>query len=496
MFAVILIFFMIFLGPFIIHFQDIGVKLHFSTQDLFIHFFYAIMTCAVFIWYSRHMTKKRRSAEDDLQTLLNTLECGVVKIIFDGELKRKALWANEGFYKLTGSTREEYAKEESSGNPSNVLHPDDIKPVFDAFHQHVLHRTNFYLEYRVLHKKGHIVWLGVQAVYVGEERGFPVFLCVMIDITERKNMEERAEWELKRNQAINAVSGELLFEYDGGRDELRFFGGYEAILGQNFAQVPNFIGKLKEQELVHSDDIDVVRQLFLDMADGPVQAHAVKKKFRLRCRAGDYCWFLPYLTAIADKKNETVSIGKLMDFHDITLRMDSLGKKAESDSMTGLLNKAATRKYIEHRLRTAPDGSYAFVLLDIDHFKAFNDNEGHMFGDKVIITVSSLLKKTFRATDIIGRFGGDEFLVLLCDVTPEAALFLMDRYVEALRATGIHTSGRRLSNSIGISFAPRDGRDFESLFSAADKAVYKAKSLGRDCIVTTEPRPEKTFLHP
>ena len=88
MFAVILIFFMIFLGPFIIHFQDIGVKLHFSTQDLFIHFFYAIMTCAVFIWYSRHMTKKRRSAEDDLQTLLNTLECGVVKIIFDGELKR------------------------------------------------------------------------------------------------------------------------------------------------------------------------------------------------------------------------------------------------------------------------------------------------------------------------------------------------------------------------------------------------------------------------
>ena len=121
-------------------------------------------------------------------------------------------------------------------------------------------------------------------------------------------------------------------------------------------------------------------------------------------------------------------------------------------------------------------------MLDVDHFKQINDNFGHMVGDRVLYKVGHLLKSSFREDDIIGRVGGDEFLIFMKGVTSEK--FVIQRmeslrqYFHELPVAEIKDS--ILTCSIGAAFMPKDGTTFNSLYKHADEALYRTKRNGRD----------------
>jgi diguanylate cyclase (GGDEF)-like protein len=131
------------------------------------------------------------------------------------------------------------------------------------------------------------------------------------------------------------------------------------------------------------------------------------------------------------------------------------------------------------------------VFLDLDHFKAINDTLGHGAGDNALQETGEVIKSSVRAIDTVGRWGGEEFVALLPDTDPAAALVAAERIraaIAAHRYDSVH--GARLTCSVGVATRPDDGTDRDSLLASADRAMYAAKHLGRNRVIAAgdEPR--------
>lgn len=162
-------------------------------------------------------------------------------------------------------------------------------------------------------------------------------------------------------------------------------------------------------------------------------------------------------------------------------REQELSDKARRDTFTGLYNKTATTELINSSLENPRHELYAFFIMDIDDFKTVNDRFGHDVGDKVINLFADNLKSQFRTYDIIGRIGGDEFAVFLPIPGHEWLKDKAAAVVKSLSREYVFDSQIcKTSVSMGISVAPSDGADFETLYVAADKALYHTKSEGKN----------------
>ncbi len=161
---------------------------------------------------------------------------------------------------------------------------------------------------------------------------------------------------------------------------------------------------------------------------------------------------------------------------------DSYRQDAEVDKLTGLLNKATFERMCRGKITENKMGTFTtLIVIDLDHFKEVNDTLGHQAGDAVLHDFGEVLRKLFRPTDLVGRFGGDEFVVLLNDIPgKEIAIQKAKRIVEAACATRTGSDTVKISASIGMASTPQHGLDYDTLFSVADKAVYSVKESGRN----------------
>ena len=161
---------------------------------------------------------------------------------------------------------------------------------------------------------------------------------------------------------------------------------------------------------------------------------------------------------------------------------------AHHDALTGLPNRAAFMAQLAHQMAPAPDGGearLALLFIDLDHFKRVNDSLGHPVGDALLRTVAARIGASLRATDLVSRFGGDEFVVLLSGLAPGAQQRADAEEVALKLLAGIgvpvEAEGRPFSvtPSIGIALYPMDGDTPEALVKHADSAMYLAKARGR-----------------
>ena len=160
-----------------------------------------------------------------------------------------------------------------------------------------------------------------------------------------------------------------------------------------------------------------------------------------------------------------------------------LEKKAEIDTLTGLLNRSACVRQVDENLNMHRDYGL-FLMLDLDHFKVVNDCFGHDIGDKVLVMVSEILKKLVRSDDILGRIGGDEFVIFYRGIWNEEAIKercedICKKVKEGIDKLLNAPSSLQLGVSIGIAFAPENGKDFLELYQNADEALYHVKTEGQ-----------------
>lgn len=165
------------------------------------------------------------------------------------------------------------------------------------------------------------------------------------------------------------------------------------------------------------------------------------------------------------------------------------------DALTGLANRAAFFAAVEREIRRVGRTGYGFslLMLDLDDLKPVNDTFGHPAGDDLLRAITAVVTRTIRATDTAGRYGGDEFMILLPETDAEGAFVLGEKLRRDVAALGLRIGERtvRTSVSIGLVAYPEDGTTVEALFSAVDAAMYEAKRRGKNEIVGYATRTER-----
>jgi len=182
------------------------------------------------------------------------------------------------------------------------------------------------------------------------------------------------------------------------------------------------------------------------------------------------------------------------------LLVKKLQVAATTDGKTGLLNATAWRELAQRHLWRAVREHQAAALLvvDLDRFKALNDQHGHLAGDVALKTVADRLKHELRDYDAVGRYGGEEFVALLPNAGANAAMRVADRLRERIEACPITDEDEttiHLTASIGVATYPTHGDELDELIRAADTALYAAKDAGRNAVRLAEGRPASVTSH-
>lgn len=190
----------------------------------------------------------------------------------------------------------------------------------------------------------------------------------------------------------------------------------------------------------------------------------------------------------AQKNKERVLI--LAKQFSLALRRIRLYQEVEKLATTDSLTDVFTRRYILERIdeelrrskkRSSP---LSILMIDIDYFKKFNDLYGHLTGDQILREIGALLKQTVREIDIPGRYGGEEFCVVLPDTESKGAQYVAERIRLAIQNTTIkaYDASIKTTVSIGIATYPKDAHNVKDLMEKADRALYKAKAQGRNVV--------------
>jgi diguanylate cyclase (GGDEF)-like protein len=178
---------------------------------------------------------------------------------------------------------------------------------------------------------------------------------------------------------------------------------------------------------------------------------------------------------------------------------DNVRVLADRDALTDLLNRRAWTEAANHMLAEAKEIAQpvAMLFMDLDHFKVLNDRQGHAAGDRALVSVAEVLRHELRPSDLVGRYGGEEFVAMLHGVNQEQAMHVATRLCRRVHRLDIAVDQKDLLLSISIGLAMRSlGDTLESLVERADQAMYYVKLNGRNHAHAFERRAEMSTTHP
>jgi diguanylate cyclase (GGDEF)-like protein/PAS domain S-box-containing protein len=359
------------------------------------------------------------------------------------------------------------------------LNPDDRERFLDMVREQGGIRG---IEICLRSKDGHPVWL-LESVHMmaGDSPEAPQILeGTLIDITDRKLAEtalreSEARYRLMAENSTdligrNSTDGSFVY----ASDAVRVLLGYEP---------SELIGRTVF-DFVLEEDHHVLHRVVAELQDG---AHSSRTfSYRVRRKDGTYVWF--ETTSRAIRSGETGAIAEIVSVsRDISERRQAEAQieyQAYHDALTGLPNRLLFRDRLTIALAHAKRSQtpLTVMFLDLDRFKYVNDTLGHSLGDELLRAVAARLRTVLREGDTISRMGGDEFTILLGDVTSagdaaKIAQKLLDTVAHPLRVEGHELY---VTTSIGIAMFPEDGDTAEALLKNADSAMYRAKEVGRN----------------
>ena len=164
-------------------------------------------------------------------------------------------------------------------------------------------------------------------------------------------------------------------------------------------------------------------------------------------------------------------------------RVQEYEKQAHTDSLTGIYNRWYADGFLLNIAKETSRGEYCVAIMDIDNFKKINDTYGHLAGDDVLRELGSLLKNSFRKTDVIFRWGGEEFLVFLCDVDLRAAANILDTVCKRISETTVVTGSAHINFTVTIGVSSVDVHDVKGSIAICDERLYWGKQNGKNKVV-------------
>ncbi|MBF0370267.1 MAG: diguanylate cyclase [Magnetococcales bacterium] len=192
------------------------------------------------------------------------------------------------------------------------------------------------------------------------------------------------------------------------------------------------------------------------------------------------CMVRPFAVSVNTLPDESRHIFSLSDIARIENQIKQLEKRAFTDSLTGACNRAKLQGNLEAEIKRSirHGGTLSVVLFDVDHFKQINDTYGHQAGDDVLVALVSFISKKLRASDLLARWGGEEFIMVLPEVGVQDAILVSDKIRKNIENNNFPKVGR-LTISFGVTQF-REGDTPKSLIERADRFLYQAKNSGRN----------------
>lgn len=300
-----------------------------------------------------------------------------------------------------------------------------------------------------------------------------VFMTVLISVllwkyySNYKNRSRR-KLENERYEQICELSNEYLFEYEIAADRL--------VLPEKSADLLG-CSRIVEHMSMERGPVNCKNGQWV--LGKIAQAREGTEEFYGCMPDGSGLWLRIVIKVIcSDSGIPIYAVGKLVDIQKEKEWQERLIQKAQLDGLTGIYNPETTRKLAASYLQEGGDG--ALLILDVDHFKEINDTLGHMTGDRVLTAFAQLLKSSFRSDDIVGRLGGDEFLLFLKGTMDYEMISGRCTQVQELASqVELGSNGWRMTVSIGAAMAT-GGRSFQELYQDADEALYEVKKNGRN----------------
>lgn len=355
-----------------------------------------------------------------------------------------------------------------------------------------------------------IPWL---VLLLGMLLTFAIFEVVRSLLRTKDQAQRLAE---KMTEKLSASEERLRFALEGTGDgiwdwnvvtnKVFFSKRWKEMLGFSEDEIK---GSLKEwEERVHPDDIAKVLRDVQDHLDGKTEMYT--NEHRVRCKDGTYKWIFDRgVVAERDKHNRPIRmVGSHTDISEpkrieaelmvakeraeaantaLKLKSEELEKLSMHDGLTRIPNRRYFDEIYEKRYKEALRDAkpLAIIMVDVDHFKNFNDHYGHAQGDECLIKIADALQKTLkRPSDFVARYGGEEFVVLLADIDEEGMKTVAEHLVDSVRKLNIphafSSAAPYVTISAGAAFSHTPAEKKKELLKHADEAMYRSKENGRD----------------
>ncbi|WP_302419841.1 diguanylate cyclase [Blautia marasmi] len=412
----------------------------------------------------------------DLQILSDNIPGGMFSCRFDEKLT--LLQMNKGFLSMLGYTQQDI-EEKFQNSFWEMIEQRDREVTLAEVQRQMALGPDKELEYRMTCKDGRTIWVLDKGHLLHDEEGNQYFCCVLVDVTRSKELEEKLRLSLERHQIIMDQTTDILFEWDIQADTMIFSGNWEKKFG--CPPVTQHVRRLFWQApYILPEDQPLFTKLLSRIRGGE---HYAEEEIRIINGKQNAVWCRIRITGLTDKTGRAVrAVGAILDIDAEKKKAQNLMERAQRDMLTKLYNKGSSQEYIQAVLaNNVPGKMAALMIIDLDNFKHMNDTMGHLFGDALLSEVAHSIQKQFRSEDIVGRVGGDEFLVFLGQI-PNAAL-AEQKAVQVMKAIGEmavqELTEVELSCSIGIAIYPECGQTYHELFQRADQALYRAKNQGK-----------------
>ncbi len=298
----------------------------------------------------------------------------------------------------------------------------------------------------------------------------------ILDISSSIGHDELRVKDTNYLKQLVIYANSIYYEYYIEEGSLKYF----TLINNDFksAVIDNCINFIKTDASI----VPGYRKPILDAYKKLVMKKAEKEEIEVQADFfGSKQWYKITMDANLDNNGELVKItGQVININDDVIKRTEFMKLIERDQLSALINRISAQNAIVEALKNK-NKKYAFLMMDIDYFKSFNDTFGHPVGDKVIIEVARALEKVFGYdNNIVSRFGGDEFAVFIEFNNKKEIEDSLIKLSEQVKEIGnILSLPTNITLSIGLALAPFDADTFDDLFLKADEALYKVKSSGK-----------------
>lgn len=405
-----------------------------------------------------------------LQSVLENIRAGIG--LFEVGESIRALYLNDAYFQCIGYKKEDYDKE--TQNVLATLLPEDAAGFLACIRENAPEGRPIFYIIRGYRKNGEIGWFEVRGESLENRIGEnPIYLTVISDITAEKESEAQVK-ELKkindelvlqqeRYKILEATARGLLFEYYPEKDTMVF--SYNLPGNKKRREIRNYSVHMKNSPFVHSSHRKMFREALQEACEKEVDKSL---EYLSSISGGGYRWHQTHYKSILDNEGKVISvIGRIQDIHEEYMEKEKLNYRAETDGLTGLYRKEAAFDKMREYMVEAPAETYYFSLVDLDHFKQVNDLHGHQYGDRILRQTAEALSAGFGENAVIGRFGGDEFIILTRGLSEEEVRQILLNVRE------------HCSFCFGtVKAGPED--PLMEVFEEADKRMYHQKALRRE----------------